>query len=715
MSHVNLKEMSDLSMTSGDIDIEFANSSGDDDDDDDDNLWEKKQFFQPRKPFGMRHLKTLPTSPAVMPSSFPEKKTNSSMLRPASRSGISIPRTGRPSISQSSSALNQASALLQKFQQRGSVVETRPKSAMRISFNIESDEDSKRDRSNKEHPNDSDSEKRYLKCRQRFLKKPKPEEPAKIKESNKEPCVTPKPGKPADAVLKKQHSMPSTSIVLSTDDESMAEFIGKLSLPDNPPLKKDPVPQPPGRLSRNSSMERRPSILKRSPSPRQIHSPSSSLRNQSSRSPSPAFAVRTVKHLHSVTEDVTLAESLPAEIVEEEEEESEGRLEVREDEVNQSRSTGGDSKVHLFSVEESRPSFQESKTKNKTEKTKEIPEKSHGNKSHHSKSSRHSSKHSSRHSSKHSSRHSSKHSSRNSSDKSITEEIHSKDHNIFAAFGLHTVDDLLPPSHHLPGQHRSVSFDTGSIKVTSSHKEESVSEVVSDIHTQRSITISNRKHHSSHSSVTDVYTEDFVSTNVSGSDQNVYTEDFHSDSEMETANLSSDAFISETGSANHSKDTVRSRKSRVKTPSRSTPKVIRVCNEGTQTNEIDFIQDQLQASPWNSLYANQDWRGRPLITGSTKPAASARPHVCGHTCLNAHLPSHSNLTAVHEIMKQQVEFTRQFCESQKFLYHSLVDALTPDYVYTTLADTKEYIKRHRKPKLTMKKALKMVELEMQTS
>ena len=37
--------------------------------------------------------------------------------------------------------------------------------------------------------------------------------------------------------------MLSTSIVLSSDDESMAEFIGKLSLPDNPPIQKDHISQ----------------------------------------------------------------------------------------------------------------------------------------------------------------------------------------------------------------------------------------------------------------------------------------------------------------------------------------------------------------------------------------------------------------------------------------------------------------------------------------
>ena len=60
-----------------------------------------------------------------------------------------------------------------------------------------------------------------------------------------------------------------------------------------------------------------------------------------------------------------------------------------------------------------------------------------------------------------------------------------------------------------------------------------------------------------------------------------------------------------------------------------------------------------------------------------------------YLCVSAHLPSQSNLVAIHEIMKQQLEFTRNFCESQKYLYHSLVEALRPDYVYTTLEATKE--------------------------
>ena len=90
-------------------------------------------------------------------------------------------------------------------------------------------------------------------------------------------------------------------------------------------------------------MERKPSILKRSPSPRQIHSPSPSLKNQNSRSPSPAFAARTLRHLQSVTEDLTLAESLPAEIVEEEPVEE-------NDEADPSKSTEKDFKrMQLFS------------------------------------------------------------------------------------------------------------------------------------------------------------------------------------------------------------------------------------------------------------------------------------------------------------------------------------------------------------------------------
>ena len=200
----------------------------------------------------------------------------------------------------------------------------------------------------------------------------------------------------------------------------------------------------------------------------------------------------------------------------------------------------------MFNIEDLGSSFQGSQKKNMMEKTKQEKEKLSRKKSHHSKPSRHSSRKSSQHSSRPSSRHSSRHSSKPSSkNSSIMEEILSKEQKIFSSFGLQTVDDLLPQTQLLPSQHRSVSFDTGSLKVTSSHHEESVTEVMSEIHTQRSVTPLSRMH-SSHSSVTGAYSEDFVSTNISESDRNVYTEDFHTVSDMGTATLSHDTFLSAT-------------------------------------------------------------------------------------------------------------------------------------------------------------------------
>ncbi|XP_051233674.1 uncharacterized protein C19orf44 homolog [Dicentrarchus labrax] len=62
--------------------------------------------------------------------------------------------------------------------------------------------------------------------------------------------------------------------------------------------------------------------------------------------------------------------------------------------------------------------------------------------------------------------------------------------------------------------------------------------------------------------------------------------------------------------------------------------------------------------------------------------------------------------ALNELLKQQLAMTRRFIESSRHLHSSLVKSLEPpNYRYTTLEDTKEYIRKHRAPKLTMEEAL----------
>lgn len=194
INSVKFKDMSDISMSSDDVEIEFAKSSSDYDDDND---WTKNRFFKQPAHFDMLQPKTIHDSPFIMSSKFPPKGHSSSMSRPASRGRISVPLTGGRTISQTSSALDRASALVQKIEQRVSGVEPRPKSAMRISFNIDSDEDLRGGQIGKENSSDTDSEKNFRKSGRRFLKKPPCEESAEIKESDKDAREKPEkiPGK----------------------------------------------------------------------------------------------------------------------------------------------------------------------------------------------------------------------------------------------------------------------------------------------------------------------------------------------------------------------------------------------------------------------------------------------------------------------------------------------------------------------------------------
>ncbi|XP_073332784.1 uncharacterized protein C19orf44 homolog [Pagrus major] len=69
--------------------------------------------------------------------------------------------------------------------------------------------------------------------------------------------------------------------------------------------------------------------------------------------------------------------------------------------------------------------------------------------------------------------------------------------------------------------------------------------------------------------------------------------------------------------------------------------------------------------------------------------------------------------ALNELLKQQLAVTRRSIVSSRHLHSSLVRSLEPpNYRYTTLEDTKEYIRKHRPPKLTMEEALEEVLQEM---
>jgi hypothetical protein len=95
--------------------------------------------------------------------------------------------------------------------------------------------------------------------------------------------------------------------------------------------------------------------------------------------------------------------------------------------------------------------------------------------------------------------------------------------------------------------------------------------------------------------------------------------------------------------------------------------------------------------------------------------ASVATTVVSPSDLDALTSYNPSSAALNDLMKQQVLLTRQFVEIQTRLHRDLIsswNSSTATYHYTTLEDTKEYIRQHRRPVLTFEDAMKQVQLEM---
>ncbi|XP_062419613.1 uncharacterized protein C19orf44 homolog isoform X2 [Pungitius pungitius] len=103
----------------------------------------------------------------------------------------------------------------------------------------------------------------------------------------------------------------------------------------------------------------------------------------------------------------------------------------------------------------------------------------------------------------------------------------------------------------------------------------------------------------------------------------------------------------------------------------------------------------------------------PTVSRTYMDPTPAAAYTLSAEMVEALSTSNPVVFALNEMLKQQLAMTRRLMESRHRLHSSLVQSLgPPNYRYTTLEDTKENIRKQRRPKMKMEEALEEVLQEM---
>ncbi|XP_033096764.1 uncharacterized protein C19orf44-like isoform X2 [Anneissia japonica] len=183
-----------------------------------------------------------------------------------------------------------------------------------------------------------------------------------------------------------------------------------------------------------------------------------------------------------------------------------------------------------------------------------------------------------------------------------------------------------------------------------------------------------------------------------------YTEDFDSDSrktDSEVEDLPRDASRTETFSQSYTSETrtltitPRTAKRRSRVPG---------IDVGTQ---VDAGGLQYQWNPNEGVAV----LGPSLGLGYTDPTPVAS-HVISPDALEALTGYSPSVLAMNNMLRAQLIATQSAIQNMNRLHHQLMNSISEDYQYTTLEETRQYINKHRQPRLTMEEALKQVKGEM---
>ncbi|KAH3697406.1 hypothetical protein DPMN_084907 [Dreissena polymorpha] len=113
---------------------------------------------------------------------------------------------------------------------------------------------------------------------------------------------------------------------------------------------------------------------------------------------------------------------------------------------------------------------------------------------------------------------------------------------------------------------------------------------------------------------------------------------------------------------------------------------------------------------WNPAGTGMAFSGLPYGLHFVDPTPIAS-HVVSADALEAMTAYSPAMLALHDMLKSQLELTREFISMQRHLKEQTLASFTPQYQYTTLEDTRKFIAANKKKKLSFKEALRLVDLE----